>query len=208
MTLRNLAVALVAGSAILASATPSFAKKAHAIAAAPAASADHARFGTASVNTGAPALQTTVDMITAGSDKTGFQSTTLVGYLAGALTKAELGSLTKQFGADNVTSFVKTFNFVVIDAVAKVTAAKVPLPKVSIPPPDGEALSAELYMLGVTPDKSFDVEYMLDALVTHGIHAAVMDDIDKDPTLGPKADANYHAVLSQVMKDLKSDDKL
>jgi len=192
MTLRNLAVALVAGSAILASATPSFAKKTPAVAAVPVASADHARFGTAAVNTGAPALQSTI----------------LVGHLAGALTKAELGSLTKQFGADDVTSFVKTFNFVVTDAVAKVTAAKVPLPKASIPQPDGKALSAELYTLGVTPDKSFDVEYMLDALVTHGIHVAVMDDIDKDATLGPKADANYHAVLTQVMKDLKSDYKL
>ncbi len=208
MNLRNLAVALVAGSAILASATPSIAKKTAAVAAAPAAPADHARFSTAVTNAGAPALQTTVDMITAGSDKTGFQSTTLVGHLAGALTQAELASLTKQFGADNVTSFVETSNFVVTDAVAKVTAAKVPLPKVTTPLPDGKALSAALYMLGVTPDKSFDVEYMLDALVTHGIHTAVMDDIDRDPAMGPKADANYHAVLTQTMKDLKAAYKL
>ncbi len=88
MTIRNLAVALVAGSAILASATPAFAKKHATLTAAPVASADHARFSTA--------------------------------------------------------------NFV-----------------------------------------------MLDALVTHDIHTAVMDDIDKDPTMGPKADANFHAVLTQ-----------
>jgi hypothetical protein len=208
MNIRNLAVACVVGSSILAAATPSLAEKTAAVAAAPAASAEHARFGTAVANTGAPALQTTVDMIAAGSDKTGFQSTTLVSHLAGALTATELASLTKQFGADNVVSFVKTFNFVITDAVAKVTAAEVPLPKASTPEPDGKALSAELYILGVTPDKSFDVEYMLDALVTHGIHTAVMDDIDKDPAMGPKADANYHAVLTQAMKDLKGDYKL
>ena len=208
MNIRNLAIALVAGSAILASATPSFAKKSAAVAAAPVASADHARFSTATTYTGAPALATTVDMIAAGSDKTGFQSTTLVGHLAGALTAAELASLTKEFGADNVTSFVKTFNFVVSDAVAKVTAAKVPLPKATTPLPDGKALSASLYTLGITPEKSFDVEYMLDALVTHGIHTAVMDDIDRDSAMGPKADANYHAVLTQAMKDLKAAYKL
>ncbi len=202
---RTVAVALVAGAAILSTATPSLAKKKAPVAAAPA---DHARFSASPVNTAAPALQTTVDMITAGSDKTGFQTTTLVGHLAGALTSAELASLTKQFGADNVTSFVKTFNFVINDSVAKVTAAKVSLPKASSPLPDGKALSASLYTLGVTPDKSFDVEYMLDGLVTHGIHVAVMDDIDKDPAQGPKADANYHAVLTEAMKDLKAAYKL
>ncbi len=158
---RNIAVAPVAGAAILSTAAPSLAKKKADVAAAPA---DHARFSAAPVNTAAPALQTTVDMITAGNDKTGFQTTTLVGHLAGALTSAELASLTKQFGADNVTSFVKTFDLVISDAVTKVTAAKVPLPKASSPRPDGKALSAELYTLGVTPDKSFDVEYMLDGL--------------------------------------------
>lgn len=203
--IRAIAVALVAGAAILSTASPSFAHKKVQVA---AASMDHGRFSAAPVNTAAPALQTTVDMITAGSDKAGFQSTTLVGHLAGALTSAELASLTKQFGADNVTSFVKTFNFVVNDAVAKVTAAKVPLPKATSPLPDGKALSASLYTLGVTPDKKFDVEYMLDALVTHPIHVAVMDDIDKDPAQGVKADANYHAVLTQAMTDLKAAYKL
>lgn len=197
---RTLALALVAGGAILASAAaPSFAKK---------KPDERGRFSAAPANTGAPALQTTVDMLTAGSDKTGFQATTLVGHLAGALTSGELASLDKQFGVDDVISFVKTFNFVVNDSIAKVTATKISLPKASAPVPDGKALSGELYALGVTPDKAFDVEYMLDALVTHRVHVEVMNDIDRNPALGPKADANYHAVLAQAMSDLKNAYKL
>jgi len=201
--LRNVAVVFVAVSAILAISEPSQARKKPDVVATPAESV-HARFSTAGVNTGAPALQTTVDMIAAGSDKTGFQTTTLLGHLAGAHTRAELASLGKRFGADNMLSFVKTFNFVVNDAIAKVAAAKVPLPKASSPLPDGKSLSASLYALGMTPDTSFDVEYLLDSLVTHSIHAAVMDDIDRDPAQGPRADANYHAVLAQALQDLKA----
>jgi hypothetical protein len=103
-----------------------------------------------------------------------------------------------------VTSFLDVFDFVVNDSLAKVTAANVPLPTQPDPSPtDGKALAAALYALGVNPDtKTFDVEYMLDGLVTHSIHVAVMDDIDAK--YGKAADANYHAVLAQAMLDLKS----
>jgi hypothetical protein len=187
---RNVAFSLVAGAAMLAIAAPSFAK------------AETARFSKAPIYTGTPALQTTVDMITAGTGTAGFDSTKLVGVLAGAKTSAEVASLSTKFGADNVKSFLEVFNFVVDDSVKIVTAAKVPLPKASTPAPDGKALAISLYTLGVTPDKSFDVEYMLDALVTHPVHVQVMKDIDAK--YGEKADANYHAVLTQAMNDLKS----
>ena len=203
---RNAAVALVAGAAIFASAAPSIAADSPKTdASAPAAMA---RFSKAVSYTGAPKLVTTVDMITAGGGPTAFDTTKLVGVLAGSLTSAELASLTKQFGADNVTSFVKTFNFVVNDAVKQVVAAKVPLPAADADAKDGKALSGDLYKLGVTPTGAFDVEYMLDQLVTHPIHVQVMNDIDADKTMGPKADANYHAVLTQAMTDLKAAYKL
>jgi hypothetical protein len=185
-------MALVAGAALLASAAPSLAK------------ADHARFSSAPVYTGAPALPTTLSMIVAGGGPSAFQSTKLVGVLAGDKTAAEVASLQAKFGADNVKSFLEVFDFVVNDSLAKVTAAKVPLPSQPDPSPtDGRALAAALYTLGVDPDtKTFDVEYMLDGLVTHPIHVAVMDDIDAK--YGKAADANYHAVLTQAMMDLKS----
>ena len=67
-------------------------------------------------------------MIEAGGGPSAFDSTKLVGVLAGAKTSAEVASLQQKFGADNVKSFLEVFNFVVNDSVAKVTAAKVALP--------------------------------------------------------------------------------
>jgi len=43
---------------------------------------------------------------------------------------------------------------------------------------------------------------MLDRAVSHPIHDQVMTDIDKK--FGIAADADYHAVLTQAMKDLAS----
>jgi hypothetical protein len=169
----------------------------------PAPDASKARFSAAPVYTGAPALPTTLSMIIAGGGPTAFDSTKLVGVLAGDKTQSEVASLQQKFGADNVKSFLSVFNFVVNDALKYVKAANVPLPSAPSPDPkDGKALAAALYKLGVTPSGSYDVEYMLDALVTHPIHLKVMDDIDAK--YGNAADANYHAVLTQAMMDLKS----
>jgi len=195
LNFRNAAVALIAGATLLASGSPTFAK----------AKGDTARFSSAPVYTGAPALATTVAMISAGGGASSFDSTKLVGFLAGDKTSAEVASLQQKFGADNVKSFLDVFNFVVNDAVAKVTAAKVALPDTPSPAASegGKALAAALYTLGVNKNTNkFDVEYMLDALVTHPIHVAVMDDIDAK--YGKTADANYHAVLTQAMTDLKA----
>ncbi len=183
---------LLSGAALLTSVAP-----------APAAMDATARFSSAPTYGGNPNLPTTLSMIEAGGGPADFDSATLVGVLAGAKTQAEVDSLTKKFGANGVKSFLTVFNFVVSDSLAKVTAAKVALPSTPVPAPnDGKALAAALYKLGVTPGGFFDVEYMLDGLVTHPVHVAVMDDIDKK--YGYKADGNYHAVLTQAMMDLKS----
>jgi hypothetical protein len=164
---------------------------------------DKARFSAAPVYTGAPQLPTTLSLVVAGGGPTAFSSTKLVGVLAGDKTQAEVASLTEKFGADNVKSFLNVFNFVVNDSLKYVKAANIALPSQPNPDPkDGKALATALYKLGVTPAGSFDVEYMLDGLVSHGIHVKVMDDIDAK--YGSAADANYHAVLTQAMLDLKS----
>jgi len=167
---------------------------------------DHARFSPAAVYTGAPNLPLTLSLIAAGGGPSNFQTTKLVGTLAGPLTQAELQSLTAKFGADNVTSFVDVFNFVIADALKIVTAAKVPLPaQPAVDPTDGKGLSTALYTAGVS-NGNFDVEYMLDNLVSHPIHVQIMNDIDAK--YGAKADGNYHAVLTQAMSDLKAAYKL
>lgn len=166
-----------------------------------------ARFSDAHVYAGAPQLPLTLSMVVAGGGPSSFDSTKLVGTLAGSLTDAEVKSLTAKYGADNVKSFLDVFTFVVNDALKIVTEKKVALPSTPDPAPtDGKALSAALYTAGVGADGKFDVEFMLDKLVSHPIHAQIMDDIDAK--YGRKADANYHVVLTQAMGDLKAAYKL
>ena len=174
-----------------------------ALAQSPAPQAPKARFSSAHAYTGAPQLPTTLSMVIAGGGPAAFSSTKLVGVLAGDKTQAEVASLTQKFGADNVKSFLNVFDFVVNDALKYVKEQNIALPSTPNPDPkDGKALAAALYKLGVTPSGNFDVEYMLDGLVSHPIHVKVMDDIDAK--YGPAADGNYHAVLTQAMMDLKS----
>jgi hypothetical protein len=171
----------------------------------------HGRYSKARINLNAPHLALTAALIAAGGGATAFDAQKLIGMLTGngPLAQAELPVLAKKFGAQNIASFVKTFDFVITDALAQAAAAGIALPSTPTPDPtDGKALAAALYAAGVAPRGGFDVEYMLDALVSHVIHVAVMNDIDASPDLGPKADANYHVVLAQLMLDLKTADKL
>jgi hypothetical protein len=160
------------------------------------------RFSGPGVYTGAPALPVTLSMVIAGGGPSNFQTTTLVGTLAGAKAGPEVASLTKKFGATKVGNFVNVFNFVVADTLKIVTEKKIVLPKTPSPDPkDGKALAAALWGAGQTGE-GFNVEVMLDRAVSHGIHDQVMTDIDAK--YGLAADADYHAVLNQAMHDLAS----
>ena len=167
-----------------------------------AMAADHGRFG-GTVDSGKPKLQLTLATIVAGGGPANYKTTTLLGVLAGPKLNAEVASLSKKFGKPAVGQFIKTFDFVIADSLKIVTAAKVPLPKTPAPnPKNGKALAAALYTAGVDPSAGFNVEYMLDHLVTHPVHVQVMKDIDAK--YGLAADASYHAVLTQAMSDLKA----
>ena len=160
-----------------------------------------ARYG-GSVYSGAPDLPLTLSMVEAGGGPKHFKTTTLVGVLAGPKANAEVAKLTKQYGAANVKQYLAVFDFVVNDAVKRATEAGVKFPSSPSPDPkDGAALTAALYKAGVDPKVGFNVEYMLDHLVSHPIHDQVMDDIDAK--FGKKADAIYHSVTLVVFGDLK-----
>ena len=160
-----------------------------------------ARFG-GSVYTGAPDLPLTLSMVIAGGGPTSFKTATLVGVLAGDNAKAEVEKLTKQYGADGVKQYLEVFDFVVTDALKRATEAGVKLPSTPVPDPkDGKALTTALYKAGVDPKSGYNVEYMLDHLVSHPIHVQVMKDIDAK--FGEKADATYHVVTLVVFQDLK-----
>jgi hypothetical protein len=171
----------------------------------------HARFSKVRISLASPNLALTAAVVAAGGGPTAFDAQKLLAALTGTgpLAQTERDALTKRFGAPNVASFLKTFDFVITDALAQATAAGIALPPSPEPDPaDGKALASALFAAGIPPKGRFDVEYMLDALVSHVIHVAVMNDIDADPDLGPKADANYHTVLTQTMLDLQTTYKL
>ncbi len=166
----------------------------------------HGRYSKAKINLGPANLPLLVGMIDAGGGTSAFDGNKLLTVLIGnpASAQLEVDALTKKFGAANVTSFVKTFDFVEADALAQLAKSGVALPANARPTPsDAPGLSAALYAAGVIHGGKYDVEYMLDSLVSHIVHVAVMNDIDANPDLGPSADANYHKMLSQVMLDLK-----
>ena len=162
---------------------------------------EHARFG-GSVYTGTPDLPLTLSMVMAGGGPKDFKTTTLVGVLAGKNADAEVAKLTKQYGADGVKQYLAVFDFVVNDALKRATEAGVKFPDAPSPDPkDGKALTTALYKAGVDPKIGFNVEYMLDHLVSHPIHDKVMDDIDTK--FGKQADGVYHSVTLVVFGDLK-----
>jgi len=165
------------------------------------ADAPHARFSDAPSYMGHPSLPVTLSLVVAGGGPGKFETTKLLALLAGDKTSAEVAKLTKEYGKTNVVSFLTVFNYVVDDALKIATEKHVALPPVPNPNPEnGKALAAALYNLGVV-DGGFDVEYMLDGLVSHPIHVQVMNDIDVK--YGRHADANYHQVLQTAMTDLK-----
>jgi hypothetical protein len=156
--------------------------------------------GSCCVYTGSPALAVTLSMIEAGGGPKDFSTVTLLKTLTGPLYGAEVSKLTKQYGKDQVGQFLKTFDFVVADALRIVTAKKVALPSQPSPDPkDGKALAAALWSAGQTGN-GFNVEVMLDRAVSHPIHVQVMKDIDAK--YGLASDAQYHAILTTAMHDL------
>ncbi len=167
----------------------------------------HARYSKARINAGSPDLALTAAVIAAGGGGATFDAQKFVADLAGdpADAQAESARLSKKFGADNVASFMRTFGYFITDGLAQATAAGIELPNAAAPDPsDGKALVAALLAAGTPPHGGFDAEYLLDALFSHVTHVAVMNDIDANPDLGPQADANFHAVLEQLMLDRKT----
>ncbi len=156
--------------------------------------------GSCCVYIGAPSLALTLSMVEAGGGPSSFNTVTLLKTLAGPLFDAEVAKLTEQYGKDQVAQFLKTFDFVVNDSLRIVTVKKVQLPSQPEPnPKDGKALAAALWAAGQSGE-GFNVELMLDRLVSHPIHLQVMTDIDGK--YGLAADAQYHAILTTAMKDL------
>jgi hypothetical protein len=150
------------------------------------------------VYTGAPALEVTASLVSAGGGADHFSIGTALGEMVGPkLTKAELAKLTRQYGGSRVKRFVTVFNFAVDDSLKIATAAGVTLPE---PHLTGNALAATLVKAGRDSKGTFWTGYLLDKAVSHKIHVAVMQDIDGK--WGMNADRDYHRISNQAHYDL------
>ena len=160
----------------------------------------HGRFG-GPVYTGAPALDVTAALVKAGGGAADYSTAAALVSMVGKPTvDAEVAKLSKQYGADAVTLWLKTFDFAVKDSLKIATAAGIKLPAPA--PLEGKALAVALVKAGVDSDGYFQIELLLDKAVSHNIHVQVMNDIDKEPGLGKKADLQYHQISNQAFYDL------
>jgi hypothetical protein len=160
----------------------------------------HGRFG-GPVYNGPPALDVTAALVTAGGGVGHYSTATALTSMVGkTLVNAEVGKLTKQYGATKVGQWLKTFDFAVDDALKIATAAGVKLPAPA--PLTGKALAIGLVKAGLDKEGAFQIEYLLDKAVSHKIHVAVMNDIDKAPGFGKAADLDYHLISNQAFYDL------
>ncbi len=147
--------------------------------------------------TGTPDLQAAISLVTAGGEPGHFSLVKALTAMVGAdATNAEVAKLTKQYGKGAVALYVEVQNYAVDDAVKRATAAGVKFPS---PMLHGAELAKRVVTLGLV-DGTYYEGTQLDHLVTHGIHAAVMDDIDKK--YGAGADGNYHKISDQAHYDL------
>lgn len=151
------------------------------------------------VYTGKPMLKVTASLVAAGGGPANFSTAKAVTAIAGAdLTNKELAKLTQQYGKEKVDQWVEVGDFAVADALKVATAAGVKLPKANLTP---KKLGPELVKMGIDKKtNTYYVEYMLDKLLSHGIHDKVMDDIDAK--FGEAADASYHKISNQAYFDL------
>ena len=154
------------------------------------------------IYSGAPALNVTAALVAAGGGPAKYSTATaLTAMLGKATVTAEVAKLTKQYGAAEVTQWLKTFDFAVGDALKIATAKGIKLPAAD-PKLTGKALATMLATAGTAPDGTFQIEFLLDKAVSHGIHVQVMDDIDANAAFGKKADLQYHEVSNQAFYDV------
>ena len=150
------------------------------------------------VYSGSPMLNITASLVQAGGGPEHFSTATaLTAMVGGELVNKEVAKLTKQYGKERITSWLRVGDFAVDDALKIATKADVKLPHGTL---SGKELASALVQAGIDKHGTFYVEYMLDKLLSHKIHMTVMDDIDAK--YGTTADREYHRISNQALYDL------
>lgn len=151
---------------------------------------------------GTPDLKLTVDMVTAGSDKNGFDTKVLFAQMYGDGMPTEAARLTHIYGTGPVTNFFDLMNYTVADVLRMVKRDKVPLPPADNPI-EPQQFDKNLVAAGMVHagrrGGHYDVGYMIEHLITHKYHHELMMDLyHKYPR---NEVASFHSVLASVVKD-------
>lgn len=152
------------------------------------------------IYSGAPALAVTAALVKAGGGAENFSFTkALVSMLGEKTVNAEVTKLTKQYGKEQVHTFITGMNYAVSDALKRATQQGIKLPQA---PTDlhGVALARTLVTAGTAPDGTWWSGYLFDHALSHGIHNQVMEDINAN--VSSQADLTTHKILNQAMFDV------
>jgi hypothetical protein len=154
---------------------------------------------------GRPDLALTLAMVQAGGGPRHFNSARLFTVLAGGNAQRESQKLQRLYGKARMAAFMETFNFAVTDLVSLFKMNGIALPAAPrISPKDGKALTVAIYHAGVMPTGKWDCGYMMERLMTHPVHIALMHDINVARGHGPQHDANFHIILTRMIADLRN----
>lgn len=152
------------------------------------------------IYSGAPALNVTAALVKAGGGAEHFSfAKALVSMLGEKTVNAEVAKLTKEYGKDQVNTFITGMDYAVNDALKVATAQGVKLPAAPAHL-RGKALANTLVVAGTAPDGVWWSGYLFDHALSHGIHNQVMDDINKN--VSTEADMTTHKLLNQAMFDV------
>ncbi|MBO1518616.1 hypothetical protein [Oceanisphaera pacifica] len=151
------------------------------------------------VYTGEPALAVTAALIKAGGGAEHFSfASALVAMLGEETVNSEVAKLTKQYGEDEVNTFISGMDAAIGYAINRVTDAGITLPE----PADltGVALAKTLVEAGTAPDGVFWSGYLFDKALSNKIHNQVMADINAN--ISYEDDKITHKILNQAMYDV------
>ncbi len=152
---------------------------------------------------GTPDLGLTVAIVEAGGGAKHFDSARLFHVLGGSRAASEYAKLQREYGKAKIAAFQQTFTFAVRDTATVFALNHVTLPsQPRISPQDGRSMAIAIYHDGIMPTGKYDCGYMMEHLMTHGVHIIVMHDINVAHGEGPTHNANFHIILTRMIADL------
>jgi hypothetical protein len=153
---------------------------------------------------GKPDVALTYAVFKAGGGPGKFDSAKLFRVLSGSHANTEARHLERLYGKAKMAAFIQTFNFAMSDLTTLFKLNHIELsdpPAVS--PHKGRDLAMAIYHAGIMPNGKYDCGYMMEHLMTHPVHIALMHDINVAPAHGPAHNANFHIILTRMLLDLK-----